>query len=126
MKRRTFVIVTTLGLGIASIPIMRSIRGSKYDHLIESLPIATIFSQEDIYRLGSAYRDQYPDEDNLEELKARLGEGQNPSHSTEDHLSEMIRNDFETGKTVIIEGWMLSITEARQCALYSKVKSNRL
>ena len=28
-------------------------------------------------------------------------------------------NDFESGNTVIVNGWILSLTEARQCALYS-------
>jgi hypothetical protein len=26
--------------------------------------------------------------------------------------------DFENGKTVVVRGWVISVTEARQCALY--------
>jgi hypothetical protein len=32
---------------------------------------------------------------------------------------EQIKNDFGTGNVVIIDGWILAITEARQCALFS-------
>ena len=31
----------------------------------------------------------------------------------------MVRDDFAAGRTVVIDGWVLSVTEARQCALYS-------
>jgi len=34
-------------------------------------------------------------------------------------LEQKIQKDFETGNTVIIKGWILSVTEARQCALFS-------
>jgi len=37
------------------------------------------------------------------------------------HLEESIKNDFETGNTVIVDGWILSRTEARQCALLSTI-----
>jgi|KBSMisStaDraftv2_1062788.scaffolds.fasta_scaffold00018_42 hypothetical protein len=30
-----------------------------------------------------------------------------------------IKSDFETGKTAVIKGWVISETEARQCALYA-------
>jgi hypothetical protein len=31
----------------------------------------------------------------------------------------MIRDDFAAGRTVLVDGWVLSVTEARQAALYS-------
>jgi hypothetical protein len=45
---------------------------------------------------------------------ARLGL---PRVSIADH----IRSEFADGHTVIVDGWLLSRTEARQCALYSVV-----
>ena len=124
MKRRTFVVIATIALGVVSIPLLRRSKGSKYDHLLEPLLIASILSKGDLDKIGNAYRSRFPDEDNVEKLKARLGKGLKRSQSTVDHLSNMISNDFNSGHTVIIDGWILSITEARQCALYSKVKSN--
>jgi hypothetical protein len=34
-------------------------------------------------------------------------------------LNERIRNDFIYGNTVAVDGWLLSLTEARLCALVS-------
>jgi hypothetical protein len=34
-------------------------------------------------------------------------------------LDSRVEQDFKTGKTVTAGGWVLSVTEARQCALYS-------
>jgi hypothetical protein len=30
----------------------------------------------------------------------------------------VIREDFETDRMVVVDGWILSVTEARLCALY--------
>jgi hypothetical protein len=34
-------------------------------------------------------------------------------------IEEQIRDDFAAARTVVVNGWVLSQTEARQCALYS-------
>ncbi len=34
-----------------------------------------------------------------------------------------LRDDFARGHTILIEGWVLSVTEARQCAFYSLLPS---
>jgi hypothetical protein len=34
-------------------------------------------------------------------------------------IAGQIRDDFAAGRTVVVSGWVLSETEARQCALYS-------
>jgi len=34
-------------------------------------------------------------------------------------IAAMVRRDFETGRTVLVNGWVLAATEARQCALFS-------
>ena len=39
--------------------------------------------------------------------------GQSPSPS------ELVNADFRDGNTVVVDGWILSVTEARQCALYT-------
>ena len=33
--------------------------------------------------------------------------------------ADSIADDFAAGRTVMIDGWLLSMTEARQCAVYS-------
>jgi hypothetical protein len=34
-------------------------------------------------------------------------------------LEKKVRQDFQENKTVVVDGWILSVTEARQCALFS-------
>jgi len=60
--------------------------------------------------IGTAYRKQTPSEAREKKLIGLLGKGPSP---------ETIKNDFTTGNIVIVNGWVLSLTEARQCALYS-------
>jgi len=37
-------------------------------------------------------------------------------------IGDQIRDDFGAGRTVVVDGWLLSVTEARQCALYSTLE----
>lgn len=61
-------------------------------------------------QLGDAYRAQYPAEASQEKLiellKPAVTDG-------------AIRADYANGHIVTVKGWVLSRTEARQCALYS-------
>lgn len=65
---------------------------------------------ETVRAIGARYRSSTPAEDDPGVLRRRLGAG---SPDTE------IRADFAAGRTVVVDGWVLSITEARQCALFS-------
>jgi len=76
--------------------------------------------------LGRLYLNRYPDEDSLDALASHLplqtrNEG-SADHGTElgalhDQVRSQIRRDFESGNCVRIDGWVLSRTEARVCAL---------
>ena len=77
--------------------------------------------------IGAAYKIQVPDEWN-EQTLANLVLTDSTGHaipeSTESTklyalLNQTILQDFEMGRTVIVNGWVLSQTEARQCALLS-------
>ena len=60
-----------------------------------------------VRRLGRHYRETVPDAD----LPAA-----DPEHR---HSGSPVRDDFAAGRTVVVLGWVLSVTEARQCALFS-------
>jgi hypothetical protein len=76
--------------------------------------------------LGRLYLDRYPHENSLHALASHLplqarNEGFS-GHDTEiDTIHELIRSqirrDFESGNCVRIDGWVLSRTEARLCAM---------
>ena len=73
-----------------------------------------------IYVLGRRYRAAHPEEDRraalVEALHTAVGPG---SSSLRDRLDAQVRADFAQGRTVQLNGWIVSVTEARQCALYS-------
>lgn len=41
----------------------------------------------------------------------------------ESEIEKRIKQDFDTNNIVIVQGWVLSITEARQCAIFSMINS---
>ena len=79
-----------------------------------------------VRRLGRGYRANVPRESDSRRLAAairasrpwtaRVGVRHPP-------IADQIRNDFDAGRTVVVDGWLLSVTEARQCALYSTLES---
>jgi len=54
--------------------------------------------------IGREYLQKHPAENNRNTLKALI-------------QSADIRAEFRNGNIVVIKGWVLSLTEARQCAL---------
>jgi hypothetical protein len=78
---------------------------------------------EAIKRVGDAYREAYPDEDDVEVLQAALPRFDGLSgQEVQDQLGslrEQVRADFAAGDIVMVDGWLLAITEARAAALVS-------
>lgn len=56
-------------------------------------------------------------ENNVQILEELLGF--KTAGNVEDHFQSLIQADFENNRTVMIDGWLISVTEARQCALLS-------
>jgi len=79
--------------------------------------------------IGRAYLAGYPDESGDDATLARLiladpgGDPRVPLPSDTQRLRETIaarvREDFRQGRTARVEGWILSRTEARLCALWA-------
>ena len=84
--------------------------------------LLTSLGPDVVRRLGQRYRQSVPSESDAPRLEAalrasrpwaaRIGVRHPP-------IAEQVREDFEAGRTVVVDGWLLSVTEARQCALYS-------
>lgn len=62
--------------------------------------------------IGLAYLAVAPGESSAEQLRERLG-----SLADAARIAEQVRADFAAGRVVVIDGWTLSLTEARACAL---------
>jgi hypothetical protein len=78
--------------------------------------------------LGRLYLDEKPREADVALLVRLIDAARGPAlppvtpaadEALRADLGERIRNDFIYGNTVAVDGWLLSLTEARLCALVS-------
>ena len=89
--------------------------------------LSHICDAKTLKEIGAAYREKFAGESNEKQLTdLLLTDSSNkivPVNSEDAFISSLleqkIKKDFETGRTVIVKGWILSETEARQCALFS-------
>jgi hypothetical protein len=134
MKRRSFVLVSALGaLGIAVIPLMKWIHrfSGKDQALAHPKLLSLLCDNRTIRMLGRAYLKLKPDESYCGKLlndlvpnaaNEAVVQGMDMS-VVESQIEKKIKQDFETSNTVVLKGWVLSITEARQCAFFSIINS---
>jgi hypothetical protein len=127
MERRTFfkLSLTSTAAGFSLLAC------NKNPDLIAALSVPYILSrvsdEKTIKEIGRSYRDKTPDEDDADTLEDLLmtdetGDLFTPSSNISlfsGLINKKIKNDFEAGRVVAVKGWILSVTESRQCALYS-------
>ena len=87
---------------------------------------ALFIHQESAQAIGHAYLQRYPQEADIRTLEDQIAQGI-PGGRTllattgkpeiSKLLTDRIRQDFATDQVVKVQGWILSITEARLCAL---------
>jgi hypothetical protein len=125
MTRRTFLAAAALAAaGGGSLVYWRTT--SDFDsELPQTAEVARLFDElEPARQIGQAYLDDHPEEaDELTLVRlldaepgwARAWDG------SAGHIADLarrtIRLDYENGRTVPVEGWILSRTELRLCAL---------
>jgi len=129
MKRRTFILLSGVSTLSLAIPLVSCQTKASNPDPVLSQPqfLARIWDESEIHNIGLAYRKQVPGEAGEAQLVKLLltdNTGKSISVTTESSflgswLDRKIENDFKIGQTVMVKGWILSITEARQCAVYS-------
>lgn len=134
MKRRKFIIFSAISAAAVSLPFMSCSRPDPELDKKLALPeiLAQTYDEKTIREIGNAYGKIHPDEYNISELEQLLKkdtDGKVISSSLETSelnsiLEKRVKNDFNTGQTIIIDGLILSLTEARQCALYTLIPQN--
>ncbi|WP_297704261.1 hypothetical protein [uncultured Eudoraea sp.] len=127
MKRRNFVLLT--GIGISAIAISTwyyKYRDPENDQLLsEPELLSYIWDDNTISEIGMLYLEKFSDENSEPKLIELLSNNVSTDiiENTE-MLNQQITNDYKTGNTIMIAGWILSRTEARQCALFSLTQNN--
>jgi hypothetical protein len=124
MKRRKFLLLSLFGLLISLIAVwLYRIKTSVKGDLMPS-ELAGICDKNTLIKIGNTYRVQ-TGENNGEYLEELLFDDSELRDSEiRIFLNNKVIEDFDKGNTILIEGWLLSVTEARQCALFSLLGTN--
>lgn len=125
MTRRAFLAGAALAAAGGGGLLYRVATSDGFDpELAQTAEAARLFDElEPARRVGRAYLAAHPSEDD-ERTLVRLLEEQpgwrgawESSTSIAQFARRTIHRDYEAGRTVPVEGWILSTTEARLCAL---------
>jgi len=120
LDRRRFLQLSALGVvsSFADIACDRDERG------IASAPdrpqLLSMLGPDRVREIGSHYRAATPTENTAEALRTAISKSRGfrvPFLGNDS--DDQIQDDFEKGRTVVVAGWVLSVTEARQAALFS-------
>jgi len=125
VDRRRFLQLS--GLGIVSS--LTAVACNRDEHSLASAPdqlqLLSVLGPDRVREIGSHYRTDNPGENTPDALRAAISKSRGfqlpllGNHS----LDDQIEDDFEKGRTVVVDGWVLSVTEARQAALFSLTPS---
>jgi hypothetical protein len=129
MKRKTFILTVLAAGAVTAVPLVKCrhvplLKGGMLSH---PRTLALFCDAETIRGIGRSYISQVPGENKKEVLEELLmsKEGYSPDdiagggNSVSELIAWKTERDFKEGKIVIENGWVLSETEARQCALFS-------
>lgn len=121
MKRRKFLWVTTVASSLVILYPISGCTTSEKSNQIAAVPLTLgqLISSEKISKIGINYRNKFKKENQsfLEDIL--ISKKHLSKNEIINFISDKINQDFIKDNIVIIDGWVLSITEAQQCALYS-------
>jgi hypothetical protein len=90
-------------------------------HTLAQPALLEMLGPERTREIGTRYRAVAPNENTAAALRAAISSSQRQQFPWigRKSIEEQVRDDFAAGRTVVVSGWILAETEARQCALYS-------
>ena len=125
MKRRIFIKFSAYTAAAVAIPALNACNQKPINTAIAAPQFLKHFlDSKAIIETGHAYLKQVPSENNKNKLSDLLTSDAS-LRSTSDtktvfsYFDKKTRQDFEAGKITVVDGWVLSVTEARQCALFA-------
>ena len=83
--------------------------------------LVEMLGAERVRQIGTQYRAEVPQEITAAALAEAISSSRRRGFARRYRRSveDQIRRDFAAGRIVVVGGWVLALTEARQCALYS-------
>ena len=129
MKRRTFIytgVAVAAGIGLSDLFLLNNESKWKKQPFIYPFILSDFLDQASLRVIGNSYRVMRPDENSKEKLLKAITSGKHTIQSrTNDpaiqamDIEKNVEMDFKSDKLIVIKGWVISDTEARQCALLS-------
>jgi hypothetical protein len=127
MDRRKFILLSSIAGAAVGVTGVNCESGQLSSYKVFSTPeiLSEICDLKTLQEIGMAYRQQTASESHGDKLVALLSTDitgipvppNSDNHFIRALLNKKISQDFQTGNTVIVKGWILAVTEARQCAL---------
>ncbi|MFC0771882.1 hypothetical protein [Terrimonas alba] len=128
MKRRTFILTTLAAAAAFTCPIVhtRTKNRSGKDPLVWPEDLGKLTDEDTIREIGLYYKKLLPSRYNQQKLRQVLlsdsggnKAGPKDEFALREWLRKKIHHDFLTFNTITVNGWVISSTEFRQCALFS-------
>lgn len=123
MNRRQFLGISAIG---ATATLASSARGTdagaSYDvHALAHPHLLSLLGPQSVREVGARYREMVPAENHVNTLRAAIltARSLRVPRAPRPAVATLVRDDFAAGRTIVVQGWVLSATEARQCALFS-------
>jgi len=127
MDRRQFLRITAAGAVTGlSVPVIGVGARGADDRTPGTLAypgLLAVLGAERVRVIGVRYREGTPAERDADALRAAVAMARTPDPTSGEHArldpAALVARDFADERTVLVDGWVLSVTEARQCALFS-------
>ena len=129
MKRRTFIytgVAVAAGLGLSGLYLLNNESKWKKQPFLYPFILSDFLDEKSLRIIGNSYRMMRPDENSREKLLNAITRGMNTIQTkTNDkanqamEIEQHVELDFKSDRLIVIKGWVISETEARQCALLS-------
>ena len=124
MKRRTFIVITSAGAAFAGLASCSFFRWEIKDEILaEPIHLHFILDEAMLSSLGNKYAMKFPNDNYKDQLDRLITKNRSDPAAIKLELERIIHQDFKGEQTVILDGWVLSRTEARQCALFNHLNT---
>lgn len=127
LNRRKFIRWAVAGTIVVGVPvfILKQCDLFSHQHLRPEDVLVDLCGVETVHIIGKKWIDDHPQEATVSQLKQKLLQGsrlndydQASQSDRSKHLQSRIKADFAQSRTLIAEGWILTLTECRVAALY--------
>ncbi len=129
MKRKPFIIsAAVVALGLPAVYHFRKNKWNNDSPLTLPVMLYSFCDEKTILQIGDTYRNLVPAENTKQKLEQLILVNNKGLTVNNDHeeiaafIDSKIREEFSLSQTIIIKGWVIAVTEARQCALLTLSK----